>query len=90
MVSVPKDFKDYDDNDPNFEFLKNRYKFWDKLKQLRIEFMETHDEFHAEDFVEWINEKFGIKVEMNATGITDTYEITDEKKYIVFILKYGK
>lgn len=90
MVNVPKDFKDYDDDDPYIESRKNRYMFWDTLKQLRVEFMETHDEFHAEDFIEWINEKFGIKVQMNATGITDTYAITDEKKYIFFKLKYGK
>jgi hypothetical protein len=89
MTTVPKDFKDYDDDDPNINFRKNRYVFWNILKKLRIEFMEEHAEFHTEDFIEWINEKFGIKVEMNPTGITDTYSITDEKKYTFFIIKYG-
>jgi hypothetical protein len=89
MVKVPIDFQDYDDDDPNIERRTARWKFWDILKQLRTEYMKDNIEFHAEDFVEWIDDKFGIKLNMNATGITDEYIVTNEQKYIVFKLKYG-
>ena len=89
MVKVPKDFQDYDDDDPNLERRKARWEFWEVLKKLRVEYMKDHKEFHAEDYVDWIELTFGMRLNMNATGITDEYIITDEKKYIVFKLKYG-
>jgi hypothetical protein len=89
MVSIPRSFQDYDDDDPNIERRTARWKFWDVLKDLRFEYMKNQTEFHAEDFVDWVNDTHGFKLNMNATGITDEYIITNEQKYIVFKLKYG-
>ena len=89
MVNVPKSFQDYDDDDPNIEQRKARWKFWEVLKTLRTEFLKEHDDFHAEEFVDWVRKTHGIALELNATGITDNYIIVDEKKYIIFKLKYG-
>lgn len=89
MNSVSNIFQDYDDDDPDIEFRKARWDFWKVLKQLREEYMKDQAEFHTEDFVDWMRNHHGIALELNATGITDKYIITDEKKYIVFKLKYG-
>lgn len=89
MVKVPKSFQDYDDDDPNIERRQARWDFWEVLKRLRVEYMKDQAEFHAEDFVDYVRNTHGLALELNATGITDNYIITDEKKYIVFKLKYG-
>ena len=89
MVKVPRDFQDYDDDDPQKEFRQARWDFWKTLKILREDYLKEQPEFHAEDFVEWVRSTYGFALELNATGITDNYIITDEKKYIVFKLKYG-
>ena len=89
MVKAPKNFQDYDDNDPNIERHQARWDFWKVLKLLRTEYMNGQTEFHTEDFVDWVRNTHGLALELNATGITDNYIITDEKKYIVFKLKYG-
>jgi hypothetical protein len=89
MVRVPKDFQDYDDDDPNIDRRQARWDFFEVCKLLRKEYMKEQTEFHAEDFVDWVRDKHGLALELNATGITDNYIIVDEKKYIVFKLKYG-
>jgi hypothetical protein len=89
MVKVPRDFQDYDDDDPNIDRRIARWDFFEVCKKLRKEYMKEQTEFHAEDFVEWVRSTYGFALELNATGITDNYIITDEKKYIVFKLKYG-
>jgi hypothetical protein len=90
MVNVSRDFPDYDDDDPNIERRTNRWKFFEALKELSEVYKKEHSEiWRTEEFVDWINDLYGIKINMNATGITDEYIITDEKKYIVFKLKYG-
>jgi hypothetical protein len=89
MVKVPKDFQDYDDDDPNIDRRQARWDFWKTLKILREDYLKEQTEFHAEDFVTWVRSTYGFALELNATGITDNYIIVDEKKYIVFKLKYG-
>jgi hypothetical protein len=96
MVKVPKDFQDYDDDDPKVDKHKVRYQYWNKLvllrevlKLLRKEYMKDQTQFCTEDFVHYVRNTHGFALELNATGITDNYIIVDEKKYIVFKLKYG-
>jgi hypothetical protein len=87
MVNVPKDFQDYDDDDADIEKRKARWEFWETLKKLRKEFTENR-EFDADDFIDWIEEKYGFKLVLNDTGITDDYAVTDEQKYLIFRLRY--
>ena len=88
MVNVPKDFQDYDDDDPDFKKRKERYEFWQTLKKLRKEFTEDGRNFDADEFIVWIEEKYGFKLILNETGITDDYTISDEQKYIIFKLRH--
>jgi hypothetical protein len=87
MVNVPKDFQDYDDDDADVKKRQARWDFWEVLKKLRKEFTVDR-EFDADDFIVWIEERYGFKLILNDTGITDDYTITDEKKYLIFRLKY--
>ena len=83
-------FQDYDDDDPNIDQRKKRWDYWAALKQIRKEYMRDamNGEFDAFDFEDYIEENYGIKMNIVDGNITDGYKIMDEKKYIVFLLKY--
>lgn len=91
MTVIPH-IQDYDDEDgPEMEFRKNRWNYWAALKQIRKEYVatlgETH-QFDAFDFEDYIEENYGIKMNIVDGNITDGYKIMDEKKYLIFLLKY--
>jgi hypothetical protein len=88
MINVPKSFQDYDDDDPEFEKRQARWDYYETLKKLRKESTEDGRNFDADEFIVWIEEKYGFKLVLNDTGITDDYTVTDEQKYLIFRLKY--
>jgi len=88
VSNITKSFQDYDDDDPQIHFRKNRWKYWNLLKLVRTEFMEGRKEFDAYDFESYIQDKYGIKMNMLDGNITDGYEIVDEQKYLIFLLRF--
>jgi hypothetical protein len=88
MSNVSKSFQDYDDDDPELHFRKNRWKYWNALKLVRTEFMVDKKEFDAYDFEDYIQAKYGVKMNMVNGNYTDGYQIVDEQKYLVFLLKF--
>lgn len=88
MPSVPKSFKDYDDDDPAIEFRKKRWQYWEALKEVRKEYMKKSDQFDAYEFEDFLLENYGLKMNIVNNNITDGYEIVDEKKYVLFLLKF--
>jgi len=91
MVNVPKDFQDYDDDDADIEKRKARWKYWTNLKELKLEFKnETGSRDHKE-YMKWLENKYGFRPTENIEGmLSDDYKVVDEKKFVVYILKYGK
>jgi hypothetical protein len=92
MSNIPKSFQDYDENDPEIEFRKKRWNYWESLKKIRKEYMQNNyldGQFDAYDFEEYVKENYGFKMNTLDGNITDKFEIVDEKKYIFFILKFG-
>ena len=87
MASIPP-FQDYDDDDPELEFRRNRWKYWQALKKIRQEYQATDIEFDAYNFEGYMEEQYGIKLNLVDGNITDGYRIVDEKKYLVFLLKF--
>ena len=88
MTKISKDFQDYDDDDPALQQRKNRWNYWDLLKKVRVEFMESQTEFDAYLFEDYIQAKYGVKMNIVNGNITDGYQIVDEQKYIVFLLRF--
>lgn len=90
MTNISKNFQDYDDDDPDVEFHKKRWDYWSALKKIRKEYMEdtANGEFDAFDFEDYIEANYGIKMNIVNGNITDGYKVMDEKKYIIFLLKY--
>ena len=89
MTNISKDFQDYDDDDPALQQRKNRWHYWNALKKVRTEYMENKTEFDAYDFEDYIQTKYGVKMNIVNGNITDGYLVVDEKLYLIFLLKWG-
>ena len=90
-MKVPKDFQDYDDDDPNIEKRKNRYKYWENLIMLKHAFRDETGKTDHREYLAWLENKYGIRpIETHEGMLTDDFTITDESKFIVYVLKYGK
>ena len=87
MATIPH-IQDYDDDDPNIEQRKKRWDYWTALKLVRKEYMEQNKEFDAYDFEDYLIGQYGIRMNIINGNITDGYEIVDEKKYLIFLLKF--
>ena len=87
MASIPH-IQDYDDDDPEIDFRKRRWDYWAALKLVRKEYMEQNREFDAFDFEDYLVGQYGLKMNIVGGNITDGYEIVDEKKYLIFLLKF--
>jgi len=81
-------FQDYDDDDPLIKQRKNRWNYWEALKKVRKEYMGQNKEFDAYDFEDYLIGQYGLKMNIVGGNITDGYEIVDEKKYLIFLLKF--
>jgi hypothetical protein len=87
MATIPH-IQDYDDDDPEIDRRKNRWNYWEALKKVRKEYMEQNTQFDAYDFEDYLVGQYGLKMNIVGGNITDGYEIVDEKKYLIFLLKF--
>ena len=87
MATIPQ-IQDYDDDDPLIEQRRNRWNYWEALKKVRKEYMAQNSEFDAYDFEDYLLGQYGLKMNIVNGNITDGYEIVDEKKYLIFLLKF--
>jgi hypothetical protein len=81
-------FQDYDDDDPEIDKRRNRWNYWEALKKVRKEYMLQNKQFDAYDFEDYLIGQYGLKMNIVNRNITDGYEIVDEKKYLIFLLKF--
>ena len=90
-MKVPIEFEDYDPQDPDLEFRKNRWNYWNVLKDVRAEYITNVDalagQFDADDFGTYVERNYGLKMHIVDGKITDKFDIVDEKLYNFFILK---
>ena len=87
MTTIPH-IQDYDDDDPEIDKRRNRWNYWEALKKVRKEYMLQNKEFDAYDFEDYLTGQYGLKMNIVNGNITDGYEIVDEKKYLIFLLKF--
>ena len=87
MATIPH-IQDYDDDDPLIKQRRNRWNYWEALKKVRKEYMVQNSEFDAYDFEDYLTGQYGLKMNIVNGNITDGYEIVDEKKYLIFLLKF--
>jgi hypothetical protein len=87
-MTAIRPFQDYDDDDSNIEQRINRWKYWTALKAVRNEYMESKKGFDAYEFEEYLEKYYGIRLNIVNGNITDGYQVVDEKKFLLFLLKF--
>lgn len=74
---------------------QDRYTYWRMLKLARNDFIELTDqasiEYTFDDgaFYYYLQKNYGLKPEIIDGKIGQHYNVVDEKKYMLFILKYS-
>ena len=70
-----------------------RRDYWSRLRKARADFHnDTIETEHptTEAFYYFMQHKWGIKIGLDSQkNITDRYEIIDEGKHLMFMMKYG-
>ena len=72
-----------------------RDKYWSMIKAARADYMNLMNEAQAEydtdagAFYYYLQQNYGLKMELIDGKITSNYTIVDEKKYSMFLLKYA-
>jgi len=70
-----------------------RFEYWHRLRLAKEDYYGIYDRLTetTPEFYQHLKKQYGIKLDFDSSGnITDTYQIVDEKKYMLFILKYPK
>ena len=86
-MKIPIEFEDFDPQDPDIEFRKNRWDYWNILRKIRAEAVDNMPDGQF-DFSEYVEKNYGIKIRIVGGNITDKFDIVDEKLYTYFMLKW--
>lgn len=71
--------------DSYYETQKKWNWYWGTLNKLRAEWLKGD----TQDFDEWMVNNHGVRIIYYDGMITGTYEIADEVKHLVFLLRYA-
>lgn len=75
------------------EAKRKRNEHWHRMRKAKLEWL-NYDPDDGEDiqlFWPWLEDTYGLRAHRNSNGdITEGYEILDEKKYTLFLLKYSQ
>ena len=69
--------------DVSIDHKRKRDEHWARLRRARSNCPTPNT------YPDWLEQTQGIKVHMNAGMITDEYTVVDEKKYLIYLLKFG-
>jgi hypothetical protein len=65
--------------------------FWRNMRKMKSLYKEdcSQSEYEVFEFSQWLEVNFGIKIDFDSGGnVLRDYTITDEKKYLLYVLKY--
>lgn len=74
---------------------EKRNKYWQMLRSAKNDFLRLTEQAALEyemgegAFYYYLQQNFGLRVELIDDKIAGEYTIVDEKKYLLFLLKYG-
>jgi hypothetical protein len=72
-----------------------RYRYWAMLRSAKDEFMRVTDQesigyiTDPSAFYHYLKQNYGLQVETVDSKVTDDCAIIDEKKYLLFLIKFG-
>jgi hypothetical protein len=68
---------------------RSKYEYWQKLRTANHDYARESGDPSPEGFQHWMRDRWGLTVEMIDGGWSPYYNIVDEKKYLLFKIKYG-
>lgn len=68
---------------------EKRNQYWQMLRRANTDFLKQELTGDAGVFAYYLKQTYGIEIELIDSKITSNYIVRDEKKYIMFLLKYG-
>ena len=71
--------------------ISDHARFWERIRQCRDDFDQIKNQ---QDwmFVDWLVAEYGIQLQTQQTSghiEVNRYDIVDEQRYMIFLLKYG-
>mgnify|MGYP003351361080 CR=1 FL=1 len=75
---------------------KKRNQYWSMLRRARADFIKLTEQASVEydlgedAFYYYLKQNFGLQVELIDGNIAGEGRVVDEKKYLLFLLKYGQ
>lgn len=70
--------------DVSINLKRRRDEHWARLRRAWTECPSDYMQRY-----QWLEEKWGLRVHMADDMITDEYTVVDEKKYLMYLLKFG-
>ncbi len=68
---------------------ERRNRYWKRLEQAFRDYRNKNDDATMSSFRYWMELQYGLRVNMVGTHIDNSYQIIDETKHTIFLLKYG-
>ena len=69
-----------------------RYEYWSRLKKAYADYEYNHNgdvyETDLRSFDRWMQQHWGVSITIVDSCLGSTYQVIDEKKYMLFMLKY--
>lgn len=66
-----------------------KYGYWQKLRSAQQDYDREVGDFSTDKFNLWLRDRWGLEVEMVDGDYSPYYNVIDEKKYLLFNIKYG-
>lgn len=64
---------------------QKRNEHWARLKRARLDCDGI-----SGNYPKWLEEQYGLRIHIVDKMITDNYTVVDEKKYLIYLLKYSQ
>lgn len=65
-----------------------RNKYWSRLKRAFDDFQKENNSVDLEMFKKYMIDRYGLQVNMLGWSISGTFNVVDESRYLMFLLKY--
>ncbi len=80
-----KNFQEWDHRQKE---IRNRY--WGRLQRAFRDYQAKDESANMNSFRYYMESQYGLRVNMVGTNIDSSYQIIDESKHTIFLLKYGQ
>ena len=65
---------------------QNKYTYWQWLRSKHHHYSRLCDTPDPDRFCDWVEQQFGIQIELNSDGYGQSFTVVDDKKYLMVVL----